>query len=43
MSRILIIDDNETLASGLVLMLNRMGHESVAVNSGALGIATLES
>jgi DNA-binding NtrC family response regulator len=43
MSRILIIDDNETLASGLVLMLNRMGHESVAVNSGSVGITILES
>jgi len=43
MSRILIIDDNETLASGLVLMLNRMGHESIAVSSGAEGITALES
>ena len=43
MSRILIVDDNETLASGLVLMLNRLGHDCVAVNNGADGIAALES
>ena len=43
MSRILIIDDNETLASGLVLMLNRMGHDAVAVNTGSKGLASIEN
>ena len=43
MSRILIIDDNETLASGLVLMLNRMGHDAVTVNTGSKGLASIEN
>lgn len=38
MSRILVIDDNETLGSGLVLTLDRMGHQSAAATSGAAGM-----
>jgi two-component system, NtrC family, response regulator HydG len=41
MSRILIIDDNETLGSGVVLMVARMGHEGVAATSGAEGLERL--
>ena len=41
MSRILIVDDNETLGSGVVLMVERMGHEGVAVTSGPEGLARL--
>ena len=41
MSRILIIDDNETLGSGVVLMVERMGHEGAAVTSGPEGLARL--
>jgi len=40
-SRILIIDDNETLGSGIVLMLQRMGHESMAVLGGPEGLDRL--
>ena len=38
MSRILIIDDNETLGSGVALMVERMEHEGVAVLSGPEGL-----
>jgi two-component system, NtrC family, response regulator HydG len=38
MSRILVIDDNENLGSGVVLMLERMGHEGLAVTSGPEGL-----
>jgi two-component system, NtrC family, response regulator HydG len=41
MSRILVIDDNETLGTGVVLLLERQGHEGVAVTSGAAGLAAL--
>ncbi len=43
MSRILIVDDNETLGSGLVLMLERMGHDSAAVLSGPEGLKYLRA
>jgi len=38
MSRILIIDDNENLGNGVVLMVERMGHEGVAATSGPEGL-----
>lgn len=41
MSHILAIDDNETLGSGIALMLQRMGHRSASVVSGAEGMAYL--
>ncbi len=41
MSRILIVDDNETLGSGMVLMLERMGHQGVAARSGPEGMGLL--
>jgi two-component system, NtrC family, response regulator HydG len=43
MSRILVVDDNETLGSGLVLMLQRMGHDSAAVLSGGAGLKHLQA
>jgi two-component system response regulator HydG len=43
MSRILIVDDNETLGSGVVLMLQRMGHEGVAVSSGPQGLQRIKA
>ena len=41
MSQILIIDDHEAIASGLALMVERMGHEGVAVYSGPEGVAQI--
>ena len=38
MSRILVIDDNENLGTGVVLMVERMGHQGVAVTSGPQGL-----
>ena len=42
MGRILIIDDNQSLGDGLVLSLNKMGHQAVAVVSGAEGLAQMK-
>ena len=42
MGRILIIDDNQSLGDGLVLSLNKMGHQAVAVGSGREGLARME-
>ena len=41
MSHILIVDDNETLGSGITLMLQRMNHQCTAVLSGFAGIEHL--
>lgn len=41
MSRILVIDDNENLGTGVVLLLERLGHEGLAVTSGAKGLEAL--
>ena len=41
MSRILVVDDHEPIASGLALMVDRMGHEGAAANSGAEAIEKL--
>ena len=41
MSRILVIDDNENLGTGVALLLERQGHEAVAVTSGAAGMAAM--
>jgi len=38
-ARILVIDDNETMRSGVTLVMERMGHETVAASSGAEGLA----
>ena len=42
MGRILIIDDNQSLGDGLVLSLNKMGHQAVAVGSGREGLARMQ-
>ncbi|OGG45084.1 MAG: Fis family transcriptional regulator [Candidatus Handelsmanbacteria bacterium RIFCSPLOWO2_12_FULL_64_10] len=41
MSRILIVEDNETMRTGVALVVERMGHEAVAVASGPEGLARL--
>ena len=43
MSHILIVDDNETLGSGISLMLERMNHQCTAVLSGAAGMEHLRT
>ena len=42
MGRILIIDDNQSLGDGLVLSLNKMGHQAVAAGSGREGLARMK-
>ena len=42
MGRILIIDDNQSLGDGLVLSLNKMGHQAVAAGSGREGLAQMK-
>ena len=42
MGRILIIDDNKSLGDGLVLSLNKMGHQAVAAGSGREGLARMK-
>ena len=38
MSRILVIDDNETMRSGIALVVERMGHEALTAASGQAGL-----
>jgi len=42
MSRILVIDDHDTMRGGVRVALERQGHEVVAVADGATGLAQLE-
>jgi len=42
MSRILIVDDNETMRSGIALVVERMGHAAAAAASGAEGLTLLK-
>ena len=42
MSRILIIEDNETMRTGVTLVVERMGHEAVAVSGGPAGLARMK-
>ena len=42
MSRILVVDDNETMRSGVALVVQRMGHDAVTAASGAEGLARLD-
>ena len=42
MSRILIVEDNETMRSGVALVLERMGHEAVGVAGGPEGLARMQ-
>ena len=41
MSRILIVDDNETMRSGIALVIERMGCEAVKAASGAEALLIL--
>ena len=41
MSRILVIDDNETMRSGVMLALDRIGHKTAGAVSGPEGLALL--
>ena len=41
MSRILVVEDNETMRTGVALVVERMGHETVAVSGGSEGLARL--
>ncbi len=41
MSRILVVDDNETMRSGITLVVERMGHEAAAAASGKDALALL--
>ena len=42
MNRVLIVDDNETMRSGIALVVERMGHEAIAAASGPEGLARLK-
>ena len=42
MSRILVIDDHETMRGGVRVALERQGHEVLAVADGTTGLAHLE-
>ena len=42
MSRILVVDDNETMRSGITLVVERMGHEGFAADSGRQALELLE-
>ena len=41
MSSILIVDDNETMRSGITLVIGRMGHEAAAASSGSEALSLL--
>ena len=41
MSRILIVDDNETMRSGVALVVERMGHQAMTAGSGREGLEQL--
>ena len=41
MSRILIIEDNETMRTGIALVVERMGHKPVPVASGPEGLVRM--
>lgn len=42
MSRVLVIEDNETMRSGVALVMERMGHEAVEAASGPEGLDRLQ-
>ena len=41
MSRVLVIEDNETMRTGVVLVMERMGHQAEGVAGGGDGLARL--
>ena len=42
MSRILVVDDNETMRSGVALVIERMGHQCLAAGSGREALEQLQ-
>ncbi len=42
MSRVLVIEDNETMRGGVALVMERMGHEAVEAASGPEGLGRLQ-
>ena len=43
MSRVLVIDDNETMRSGMALLLERMGHDVTAASGGGEGVRQMKA
>ena len=43
MSRVLVIDDNETMRSGMALLLERMGHDVTAASGGVEGLRQMKA
>lgn len=43
MSRVLVIDDNETMRSGMALLLERMGHDVTAASGGEEGLRQMKA
>ena len=43
MSRVLVIDDNETMRSGMALVLERMGHDVTAASGGVEGLRHMKA
>lgn len=43
MSRVLVIDDNETMRSGMALLLERMGHDVTAASGGGEGLKQMKA
>ena len=43
MSRVLVIDDNETMRSGMALVLERMGHDVTAASDGVEGLNQMKA
>ncbi len=43
MSRVLVIDDNETMRSGMALLLERMGHDVTAASGGGEGLRQMKA
>ena len=43
MAKILVVEDNDTLREGIVQVLKRMGHETVAAENGRIGLERFEA
>ncbi len=43
MSRVLVIDDNETMRSGMALLLERIGHDVTAASGGVEGLRQMKA
>lgn len=42
-SKILVVEDNETLREGILAVLKRLGHETYAAQNGKIGLAQFEA